>query len=173
MDMDQQESPIMWTLGLGIVGLTLVYMWLLGDPMLMYLMLVTAIMAVFPTYRPIVAFVSLFGVIRISLRHDPVTGDYMSFVSSVAEAINITVGGTAMVVTIMALTPALSALFSLNFGAVKDAVMPALPLLTLVCTKYFVEVQADADLTQLVKGSVDHLRELAKNIRAFTGIFSS
>ena len=172
MDANQRDSYLAWALGAGITGLTLLYMWMLGDPMLVYLMLVTAVMAVFPTYRPIVAFVSLYGVFRISLRHDPVSGNYMSFVTSVAEAIDTTVGGTAMIVTCMALAPALLAVFTLDIRAVWDAVLPALPLLTLVCTKYFVEVQADADLTQLVRGGVDHLRELAKNTRALTGVFA-
>lgn len=173
MDTDHKDSPLMWALGAGIACLTLVYMWLLGDPMLVYLMIVTAIMALFPTYRPIVGFVSLYGVFRITLRHDPVTGNYMSFVTSVAEGVNTTIGGTAMIVTFMALAPVLSAVFSLDFGAVKQAIGPALPLLTLVCTKHVVESQADADVTQLSSAGIDHLRELVKNLRALTGVFSS
>lgn len=173
MDPDQKDSPLLWTAGLAVVGLTFLYVWLLRDPMLVYLMLVTALMAAFPTYRPLVAAVSLYGVLRISIRHDPVTGDFMSFVSSVAEAVNITVGGTAMVVTFMSLAPLVGALFTFDLGSIKQAIVPALPLLTLVCTKYFVEMQADADLTQLIAGSVEHLREFAKNLRAIINTFTA
>eukprot|EP00873_Tetraselmis_striata_P043972 jgi/Tetstr1/464236/TSEL_009041.t1 len=173
--MDSENASAMLTLGGGLALLTatLVYMWALGDPMVMYLMLATGIMAVFPTYRPIVAAMSLYSVYRISVRHDPVTGDFTSFVSAVAEAISTTVGGTAFVVTVMAVIPALKAALSFDMGAVKAALVEAIPLLTLGVVNYFVEAQADADLTQLVMGGFDHLRSLGKILRSVLGLFSS
>lgn len=167
------DSPLAWTIGLGAVGVTILYMSLLGDPILAYLVILTAVMALFPTYRPILTFLGLYGVIRISVRHDPVTGDYMSCVMAMSEAINTTVGGTAMVVTVMALWPTVMAALSLDLGAVKDAFAPAFPLVAIVCTKYFVEMQADADLMQLLSGTVDHARDFAKNLRAFMGVFTT
>lgn len=167
---DGSESPALLAAGLGLVGVTSLYIWALEDPMLVYLLLVTAIMFVFPTYRQIVAFVSLLGVYRIALRHDVISGDFTSFVSSVGEGLDITVGGTANVVTLMAMWPAVKALLSFDAGAVLESMQPALPLLVLVLTRFFIESRADTDVTELAGAAVQHARALMKNTRVLTGL---
>ncbi len=145
---------------------TLACMWVLEDPMLAYMTVVVAIMVLFPTYRAIVAFLGVYAVFRISVRHDPVSGNYMSFVAAVAEAINMTVGGLAMVVTFMALIPSVVAMFSFDLGAIRRAFVPAVPLLTVVLIKYFIEAHADEDIMQLVVGGWEHVWEFSKNLKA-------
>lgn len=165
-----KDSPLLWMAGIGLAGVTLVYIWALGDPMLVYLFLVTAIMAVFPTYRQIIAFVSLMGVYRIALRHDVIMGGFSSFVVSTGEGIDITVGGTAVVVTLMALWPAMKALTSFDVQTVIDTATPAIPLVILVLTRYFIESKADTDVTELTGAAIQHAKDFFKLIKVFTGM---
>ena len=166
----QNESSPMWIAGIGLVGFTLVYVWIIGDPMLVYLLLVTAVMAMFPTYKQITALLSLLGMFRIALRHDVIAGDFSSFILSVGEGLDITVGGVAAVVTLMAMVPALRALFAFDVRAATEGIRPAVPLLTLVLTRYFIERRADTDLTKLAGLAMQHARDAMKILRTVTGM---
>ena len=161
-----ERSPLFWAVGLAVTALTAAYVWALRDPMLVYLLLVTGVMAAFPAYQPIVAFVSLLGVYRIALRHDVISGDLSSFVMSTGEGVDITVGGSAVVVTLMSLAPAAKALFSFDLGSIVGALAPAAPFLTLVFTRFFIENASDADVAQLTGAALQHAKEMMKNIRA-------
>eukprot|EP00873_Tetraselmis_striata_P033837 jgi/Tetstr1/454101/TSEL_041020.t1 len=97
---------------------TFVYMAVLQDPMLMYMMIATAVMAVFPTYREIVALISLYCAWRIATQHDPVTGDYTSFVATVADGVDVMVGGLATVAMSLALWPVLPASLTFKWSAI-------------------------------------------------------
>lgn len=163
------ESPIMWIAGLGLIGITLIYIWIIGDPMLIYLFLITSIMALFPTYKAIIAFISLLGVYKIALRHDVIVGDFSSFIMSVGEGLDITVGGTAVIVTLMALIPAAKALFSFDIYTVIQSIKPAASLLLLVLTRVLIENKSDTDIGELIGLAIQHLKEFFKNIRLFTG----
>ena len=164
--MSWERGAILWVAGCAVVGITALYVWLLEDPMLVYLILVAAVMAVFPTYKEAIACTGLFGVYRIAVRHDTVTGGFSSFVTSVAEGLDFTVGGTGSFVMALALYSLAKSIVSFDFASISRATRDALPITGIMGARLVFQNAADANLSERFELATAYVKGIAGSFRA-------
>nr|WRJ69908.1 hypothetical protein TetV2_00463 [Oceanusvirus sp.] len=164
--MELKLSPLQIVLS-GAFAAWLVLIFVLNDPVLMYVTLMVLTTFAFPEWKMILGICTIYGMFSISMKHDPVHGDGASFIATTAESVTLAIDSTFAYVLLFALIPFLKVLVPPNFSAMGTEIQHSLPLMQLLIAKYFIELQ----LMDWIGDQLSHMLQMVKDfIRQFKSL---